>query len=63
MERKIRDEKEDKGSFLTCYSAKKSTVDPEFMRAFGTLDKEEQYNLFRLYLETLEKYTAGQPLK
>lgn len=53
MERIIREEKVEKGGFLACYTAKKNTVDPEFVRAFSTLNKEEQYSLFRLYVETL----------
>jgi len=56
MERTIRKESANRGSFLVCYSAKKNTVDPEFARAFETLSKEEQYGLFRLYVEYLEKY-------
>jgi len=47
IERTIREEKADKGSFLSCYSAKNTTVDPEFVREFETLSKEEQYGLFR----------------
>jgi hypothetical protein len=41
MERVVKNEQsKEKGSFLTCYSAKKNTVDPEFIRAFESLNRD-----------------------